>query len=226
MAANTPQDPPVRASRSTQPAAVQKKHSGARNAVRIIGGEWRGRRIHFPAAAELRPTPDRVRETLFNWLQGVIAGARCLDLFAGSGALGLEAISRGAREVVFVERDRAVAAALRSSLAALKDTRGTVLERDAFAFLSGPAERFDVVFLDPPFARGWLSELCTLLESKGWLAPGALVYLETPARAAAPALPAEWALGREMRAGEVRAVLARRRAPEPRADGAERMGET
>ncbi len=206
-------------------AAVQKK-AGARNAVRIIGGEWRGRRIHFPPAAELRPTPDRVRETLFNWLQGEIAGARCLDLFAGSGALGLEALSRGAREVVFIEHDRAVGAALRASLAALKDRRGQVLERDAFAFLSGPAESFEVVFLDPPFARGWMAELCKLLESKGWLAPGAVVYLETAAREAAPAVPAEWTLSRETRAGEVRGLLARRRAPGFYAGAAERVDET
>ncbi|HXQ63760.1 MAG TPA: 16S rRNA (guanine(966)-N(2))-methyltransferase RsmD [Steroidobacteraceae bacterium] len=200
--------------------------AGARNAIRIIGGTWRGRRIRFPPAAELRPTPDRVRETLFNWLQGEIAGARCLDLFAGSGALGLEAISRGAREVVFVEHDRAVAAALRASLATLKDSRGMVLERDAFAFLAGPAERFDVVFLDPPFARGWMTELCKLLESRGWLAARAVVYLETAAREPTPALPAEWTLSRETRAGEVRGLLARRTAPGSRTDVVERVDET
>jgi 16S rRNA (guanine966-N2)-methyltransferase len=223
--ANSGKERPARASRKTQSAAAQKKHGGARNAVRIIGGDYRGRRIHFPPSPELRPTPDRVRETLFNWLQGTIPGARCLDLFAGSGALGLEALSRGAREVLFVERDPAVAAGIRASLAALGDTRGRVLRRDAWAWLSGPAEAFDVVFLDPPFARGGLAELCTLLETRGWLAAGAHVYLEMASRAALP-LPPQWVLGRETRAGEVHGILARRRVPGPATGGPERVDDT
>jgi 16S rRNA (guanine966-N2)-methyltransferase len=226
LATNSDKDRHLRASRKTQSAAAQKKAGATRNAVRIIGGEWRGRRIRFPAAAELRPTPDRVRETLFNWLQGVTPGARCLDLFAGSGALGLEALSRGARAALLVENDPVVAAGLRASLAALKDTRGRVLERDAFALLSGPAEAFDVVFLDPPFAKGWLTDLCKLLEAGGWLAPGALIYLENAARDAAPSLPPGWVLERETRAGEVHGMLARRGAPGPRTGGAERVDTT
>ncbi len=192
--------------------------------MRIIGGEWRGRRIRFPSAAELRPTPDRVRETLFNWLQGVIGAARCLDLFAGSGALGLEALSRGAAETVFVEREPRVAAALRDTLAALGDGRGRVIVADAFRYLGGAPTRFDVVFLDPPFAQGRLGELCTLLEDGGWLASGAYVYLEAAARGEAPALPAAWEATRATRAGEVRGVLARRRAVAAARD--EREGET
>ncbi len=178
--------------------------------MRIIGGEWRGRRIRFPSAAELRPTPDRVRETLFNWLQGVIGDARCLDLFAGSGALGLEALSRGARETLFVEREPRVALALRETLATFGASRGTVLIADAFRHLAGPARPFDVVFLDPPFAQGRLAELCTLLEHGGWLAPRACIYLEGAARDGIPPLPGPWQTAREIRAGEVHGVLARR----------------
>jgi len=193
--------------------------------VRIIGGEWRGRRIRFPSAAELRPTPDRVRETLFNWLQGAIGDARCLDLFAGSGALGLEALSRGAREVVFVERDARVAAALRQTIATLGGGRSQVVATDAFRYLQGAPQPFDVVFLDPPFAQGRLAELCTLLEFGGWLAPRARVYLEGAARDGIPPLPAPWETARETRAGEVHGVLARRAGPATRAAG-ERMDET
>ena len=178
--------------------------------MRIIAGEWRGRRISFPSAAQLRPTPDRVRETLFNWLQPAIAGARCLDLFAGSGALGLESLSRGAAAAVFVEHDAAVVAALRATLSTLRATRGQLIEMDALRYLAGPATAFDVVFLDPPFARGGLGELCRLLETRGWLAPRAFVYLEQPAHDPAAALPDGWAEWRELRAGDVRARLTRR----------------
>ena len=194
--------------------------AGGANSVRIIGGQWRGRRIGFPAAAALRPTPDRVRETLFNWLQGSLAGARCLDLFAGSGALGLEALSRGAAEVVFVERDPVVASALAANLRHLEPpaatpagqagARGRVVEADAFAFLAGPPRPFDVVFLDPPYAAGRLAELCRLLDSGVWLAPRAFVYLERAARDGQPALPPSWSQWRELRAGGVSASLARR----------------
>ena len=195
--------------------------AGSANSVRIIGGNWRSRRIRFPAAAALRPTPDRVRETLFNWLQGSLGGARCLDLYAGSGALGLEALSRGAAEVVFVERDPAVAAALAANLRLLLEpaaataavpagARGRVIEADAVRFLAGTARRFDVVFLDPPYAEGRLAELCRLLDGGGWLAPCAFVYLERAARDRQPALPPSWSQWRELRAGGVSASLARR----------------
>ena len=196
--------------RASAPAAADKKRAGLRNSVRIIGGEWRGRRIGFPSVAALRPTPDRVRETLFNWLQGAVAGASCLDLFAGSGALGFEALSRGARECVFVENEPVVAAALAASVAALGDRRSTIVNGDAFRYLGGAARRFDLVFVDPPFARGWLPELCTLLEQRGWLAPRAFLYLEGAAQDGPPLLPPSWQALRATRAGEVRGVLARR----------------
>jgi 16S rRNA (guanine966-N2)-methyltransferase len=179
--------------------------------VRIIGGAWRSRRIRFePATDEVRPTPDRIRETLFNWLQGTIAGSRCLDLFAGSGALGLEALSRGAAEVTLVERDRRVVASLEAALRELHAEGARLVQADAFEFLNGPASPYDVVFLDPPFAKGWLGDLCKLLEDGGWLAPHAWIYLECAARDGVPALPPGWAEWRHARAGEVSAFLARR----------------
>jgi 16S rRNA (guanine966-N2)-methyltransferase len=233
LTANTGKDRAVRSRRGVAPAAVQKKNIGARNTVRVIGGAWRGRRIRFEAGEELRPTPDRVRETVFNWLQGVIAGARCLDLFAGSGALGLEALSRGADEVVFVESDTRVAAALKRSLAELAGPGGRggrIVCGDAFAFLRREPRPFDVVFLDPPFARGWLAELCKLLETRDWLAPGAAVYLESLARNGAPCMLPGWQVARQTRAGEVLGTLARRSAPAGGRNGAdggaERVGAT
>jgi len=218
LASISGKDGRARARRKPASAAPQKKAPAARNWVRIVGGEWRGRRIRFPSAAELRPTPDRVRETLFNWLQSRIAGARCLDLFAGSAALGLEALSRGAESALFVERDPSIAAAIRANLAELRATRGRLIEGEARAFLDGVATPFDVVFLDPPFAAGGLGELCKLLEARGWLAPDAFIYLEFAARSKEPELPAGWTPWRETRAGEVRGLLARRQNPGPTSD--------
>ena len=190
--------------------------AGGRFEVRIIGGEWRGRKLHFPPAAGLRPTPDRVRETLFNWLQFELAGARCLDLFAGSGALGIEALSRGAAEAVFVERDAVSARAIRDMLAQLRCDRGRVEQVDALAWLErGPpaSKPFDIVFLDPPYGEAWLPVLAEKLERGGWLAPGAWIYLEDAAARGEPLLPAGWALLRSKRAGDVGYHLARRGLP-------------
>ncbi len=187
----------------------------ARHELRIIGGQWRGRRVRFPAAAAIRPTPDRVRETLFNWLQHAIAGSRCLDLFAGSGALGLEALSRGASQVVFVDRERAVIEQLNETLAKLGAKGAELQTHDARRFLECKAQPFDIVFLDPPFHRGFLPQVCSALEERGWLAPRAHVYVESPARDGAPVLPANWILVKSGRAGEVGYHLARRGEPPP-----------
>jgi 16S rRNA (guanine966-N2)-methyltransferase len=192
----------------------------ARNELRIIGGKWRGRRIRFPAVEAIRPTPDRVRETLFNWLQHVIAGSRCLDLFAGSGALGLEALSRGARQVVFVDRERAVIGQLRQTLTVLGATGARLISLDAQRFLDGDAQPFDVVFLDPPFTAEYLPQICATLEARGWLAARAYIYIEQPSHAGPPALPASWNLLKSGRAGEVGYHLAQR------ADGSPAGGET
>lgn len=174
-----------------------------RNLVRIIGGRWRRRRLLFPDVADLRPTPDRVRETLFNWLRDDLDGARCLDLFAGSGALGFEAASRGAARVVLVESAPAAVTALRQSQAALGAVEAEVLAIDAESYLDGPAERFDLVFLDPPYRRGDLPALCARLQAGAWLAPRAKVYLETDRPGQLASLPASWQLLRGGDAGEV-----------------------
>lgn len=186
------------------------------NTLRIIGGEWRGRRIRFPGRGGIRPTPDRVRETLFNWLSAAVPGSRCLDLFAGSGALGLEALSRGAREATFVEQNRENAAAIRDTLALLAPGRGSVVQADAIAWLRGTASAHDIAFLDPPFDGGLLESALRGLAEGGWLAPGAFVYLEAPAGRGEPALPAGWILHRTGRAGAVGYHLARRELQETR----------
>ncbi|WP_236848621.1 16S rRNA (guanine(966)-N(2))-methyltransferase RsmD [Candidatus Thiodictyon syntrophicum] len=176
--------------------------------LRIIGGRNRGRRLPIPDQPGLRPTADRVRETLFNWLTPVLPGARCLDLFAGSGALGLEAASRGAGRVVLVERNAAVARQLLANVETLAAANVEVIAADALAWLAGEPRPFDIVFLDPPFADGLLAPACALLDARGWLAPGARVYLESAERAGFPALPQAWELVREGTAGQVRYGLA------------------
>lgn len=174
-----------------------------RNQLRIIGGDFRGRRLNFPDGRGLRPTADRVRETLFNWLQGQVRGRRVLDLFAGSGALGIEALSRGAAEVIFVEQARVAAAKLRENLALLEvGAAADVVQADALRWLAGPRAPFDLVFLDPPFAAGLLGNACELLESGGTLAPHAWIYLEQDAAQEWPPTPANWSAHREGRAGQ------------------------
>jgi|HigsolmetaAR201D_1030396.scaffolds.fasta_scaffold03914_5 16S rRNA (guanine966-N2)-methyltransferase len=170
--------------------------------LRIIGGRWRSIPITFPARPELRPTPDRVRETIFNWLQPVIAGARCLDLFAGSGVLGIEALSRGAARVVSVDRDREIVRYLTETAKRLHIDNIEIIESDALRFLSGPPRQFDIVFLDPPYAANVLTDVCAKL-NEGWLAPGALVYVEAPAHDGLPPLPDRWSVHRSKRAGQV-----------------------
>lgn len=180
------------------------------NTFRIIGGVHRGRRFEFPGNAELRPSPDRVRETLFNWLQPLMAGARCLDLFAGSGALGLEALSRGAAHAEFVDRTAAATSAIREHLGILREgAKARVNTSDVLAFLrSPPAAGFDIVFVDPPYAAGLLEPTLSALAADNWLAAGAHIYIERAARDGAPALLDGWALRKEGKAGEVGYFLA------------------
>ena len=185
---------------------------GVPGRIRIIGGNLRNSRLQVPELPGLRPTAERVRETLFNWLVPVIEGARCLDLCAGTGALGIEALSRGAASVQFVERDARLAQALRDNLIRLKVAAGTVAVLDAGIFLKAPAQPQDLVFLDPPFAQGLWSPLAQALESGGWLSAGAWIYVESP-RGTEPALPANWQLHRDGQAGEVRFALYRRALP-------------
>lgn len=171
--------------------------------LRIISGTWRGRKLRFPASAAIRPTPDRVRETLFNWLGSATHGASCLDLFAGSGALGLEALSRGAAELVFVERDAAAARALRTLLGEWQAGNASVTHADALHYLRRAARAFDIVFLDPPYGAELLGRAAALLEERHWLQPSALIYVECAARAGLPALPVSWRPLKAKRAGEV-----------------------
>lgn len=180
--------------------------------VRIVGGRLRGSRLPVADAEGLRPTPDRVRETLYNWLQPVIDGARVLDLFAGSGALGVEAASRGAARVTFVERDPRLAASLREQLQRLHVDAAKVESTDALRWLGGGAEPYDIVLLDPPFAADLWAPVAAALEQGGWLAPHAWIYVESPADRVPP-LPPTWEPYRERRAGQVRLALYRRRPP-------------
>jgi len=177
--------------------------AGGSGQLRIIAGRYRGRKLPVADLPGLRPTPDRVRETLFNWLAPVIQGARCLDAFAGSGALGFEAASRGAREVLMLEQSAPAARLLAENARRLGAETVRVERADALRWLAGPGTAFDIVFLDPPFAAGLLPETCVLLARNGWLAPNAWVYLEAPARPGLPATPEGWHLHRQRQAGQV-----------------------
>lgn len=172
--------------------------------LRIVGGRFRGRRLPVPTEPGLRPTSDRVRETLFNWLAPLLPGARCLDAFAGSGALGFEAASRGAREVVLLESAAAVAAQLEANRRRLGGEGIEILHCDALRWLDGSGRAFDIVFLDPPFAEGLLSSAAEHLADGGWVRAGTRVYLEAPLQTGFPELPRGWRLVRDKRAGQVR----------------------
>lgn len=179
------------------------------NQLRIIGGQWRGRKLHFADGEGLRPTTDRIRETLFNWLQGLIEGARCLDLYAGSGALGLEALSRGASEVVFLEKNPQAVRLLRENLSLLKTSQGQVNQCDTLQYLQGPSRPFDVVFVDPPFEKGLLQPTLDKLLQQGWLAPGARIYVEHARRGEGFTPPAGCELLKSKQAGQVAYHLAK-----------------
>ncbi len=201
---------PAMKRRSSSPSRRRASSRGAapgpgpagRGKLRIIGGDYRRRQLPVPDSPGLRPTPDRVRETLFNWLTGVTPGARVLDLYAGTGALGLEALSRGARQACFVEREPRVAQGLAANLATLgADERGRVLTQAAEAFLAGPATPFDLVFLDPPFRQGLAEAACVGLEENGWLEADAWIYVEVEQELALR-VPDHWRLHREVKAGD------------------------
>ncbi len=180
--------------------------------VRIIGGEHRGRKLPFVEMPGLRPTGDRIRETLFNWLQPVIEGARCLDLFAGSGALGMEAASRGAGEVVMVEQAGSVVRQLEKNRELLGLLQVSTLRADALQFLEGVPTPFDIVFLDPPFDNDLLAALCQRL-TMGWLTDGARIYLEEDISRPFSPLPEDWQWLKQKTAGRVRYGLAHAQLP-------------
>ena len=187
--------------------------------LRIIGGDWRSRKLRFPDAGGVRPSPARTRETLFNWLNFYLAGSRCLDLFAGSGALGLEALSRGAAQATLVDHTPALAKALRDNLRLLGTNKGDVACHDVEQFLArrdGPG--YDIVFMDPPFRQGWLERLIPLLDTQQWVKPGGWIYVEHESERALPAVPASWHLHRQKSAGQVSYCLFRvERGEEPEA---------
>jgi 16S rRNA (guanine966-N2)-methyltransferase len=179
--------------------------------VRIIGGQWRGRRLPVPDIEGLRPSGDRCRETLFNWLQPFLRNARCVDLFAGTGVLGLEAVSRGAAHAVLVEKSRVAATMLRQSVEMLGAAQVSVVASDGLAWLAHqPASSIDMVFVDPPFALCMAEKVFAGLMQSESLRPGGLVYLESAAPEAAPLTGPGWELVKEKRLGEVRMQLFRR----------------
>ncbi len=188
-----------------------RKPSAKAGEVRLIAGRWRGRKLHFHGGDGLRPTGARIRETLFNWLMYEIEGANCLDLFAGSGVLGFEALSRGAASVTAVELDRRVAGQLEDSARQLGADGYRVYCQDAARWLESQVVRpFDIVFLDPPFADDALVEAAGLLDKLGWLAPAALVYMEVARGESLRArLPTHWEPHRESSAGAVSYCLYR-----------------
>lgn len=172
--------------------------------VRIVAGKYRGRRLQVIESPGFRPTPDRVKETVFNWLQPYLPGSRCLDLFAGSGALCLESLSRGADEVVMVEKVRAVADNLQTNIETLQADRAKLVNADAMHFLNGNPESFDIVFVDPPFSESALINQClSSLQLKGWLKQGALVYVEASSDFKDIQYPPEWTLLKNKKAGQV-----------------------
>ncbi len=175
------------------------------NQVRIIGGRHRGRQLAFPDLPGLRPTGDRARETLFNWLQPLLPRARCLDLFAGSGALGLEAASRGAGEVILLDQSPQVIHQLQQHIEDLKLNQAHAEQADALHWLQTPPlnSAFDVVFMDPPFSDGLLEPCIQRLASSGLLAENARVYLEMDVLESLPFFPPEWQLLRKKKAGQV-----------------------
>lgn len=181
------------------------------NKLRIIGGEWRSRQIHFDDTPGLRPTPSRVRETLFNWLQTDVVNSVCLDLYAGSGALGFEAASRGAKRVLQVENNRLAHQKLRENTQLLAANQMQSVLMDVMQFLQQPVESFNLVFLDPPFGQNLVVTTTQLLEQKGWLSEFAKIYIEAEKKMHLQGLPDNWQLIKNKTAGEVGYYLFQRK---------------
>lgn len=179
--------------------------------LRIVAGNWRSRLLDIADVPGLRPSSERIRETLFSWLAPYINGARCLDLFAGTGALGLEALSRGAASAVFVEKSRRAADTLERNIEVVgAAAAATVRRMDAFDYLAQAGDGpFDVVFLDPPFAADMLEDLCRLLDQGPLLAAGAHVYIEEDRAAPQASVPPGWQVVKRKYAGNVRYSLLR-----------------
>ena len=188
--------------------AKKPTQSARASSIRIIGGEWRSRKLTVPDAPGLRPTPDRVRETLFNWLAPTIQGARVLDAFTGSGALFLEALSRGASTGVAIDANTDAVNNLRRNLAVLQCDDAEVLRVDSLQYLSSKTEQgFDIVLLDPPFHQDLLLNACQLLEDNNWLNKDAWVYTESEQAPSSLGVPSTWRLHREKHTGQVHYTL-------------------
>ena len=171
--------------------------------IRIIAGEWRSRQLLFEDTPELRPTPARVRETLFNWLQQDVIGSRCLDLYAGTGALGFEAASRGAKSVFIVESNAQACRLIKENTVKLSANQIKIILSDVFRFLAGDVSQFDLVFLDPPFGKNMAQQTCQWLEDKGWLASRAKVYVEVENKLVLEGMPPNWKQLKSKKAGDV-----------------------
>ena len=193
-----------------------------KNQVRIIGGKWRGRKISFTDAVDLRPTPDRVRETLFNWLATELPDARCLDLFAGTGVLGLECLSRGAREIVFLEKDTKVYQTLQGELAKLipkqesaETSHVHLIHTDTLTWLTDPKNQtqygtFDIIFADPPYSSNLLETVFSVLENGAWISENGYIYFESNHPVEPSIIPKTWEIIKEKKAGQVYYYLARK----------------
>ncbi|GAB1439742.1 16S rRNA (guanine(966)-N(2))-methyltransferase [Providencia sp.] len=182
---------------------AKRPQSAPLGQIRIIGGKWRGRKLPVRDSEGLRPTTDRIKETLFNWLMPVIRDARCLDCFAGSGALGFEALSRFAENVTFIELDKHNAQLLTENKTRLQADNATIIQNNSLAVLNQTGTPFNVVFIDPPFRKGLLNETIGLLEKNQWLAEESWIYIESEAESPLTDIPANWQLHREKIAGQV-----------------------
>lgn len=187
----------------------QKKQA---NQVRIIGGKWRSRKLIFPDSEGLRPTPDRIRETLFNWLSSYIVNARCLDLFAGSGALGFEALSRGASSVYMIEQSMQAVDQLKKNalLLSIPQSELQICCGDAFDERNLPQGQFDIVFLDPPFYQDMINKCCQLIKERGLFAENGLIYIEAESELKELTLPQGWEVIKHKVAGQVGSWLVSR----------------
>lgn len=195
--------------RKTPTSKPPKQSSKSMGEVRVIAGLWRGRKLPVLNAEGLRPTTDRVKETLFNWLMMDVANARCLDCFAGSGSLGIEALSRQAQAVVFLEKFATAAQQLKKNLASLKTDKGTVINTDTLAYLAqkNNDKPFDIIFIDPPFHHQFVPQILPLLQQNNWLAENALIYVETEKNHPPLLLAENWQVIKEKSAGMVTSRL-------------------
>ena len=191
------------------PKSSNSKHRSRQNtsesSVRIIGGEWRSRLIEFAPQQGLRPTPNRIRETLFNWLAPVIKGASCLDLFSGSGALSFEALSRGAHEAIIIDSSKPVCLTIQLQLDKLNCNRASIYQDSAQQWLitHGNGKQFDIVFLDPPFGQNYLYPAAKSLHEGKFLKPGAYIYIESEFAVISEEMPENWRMKKQKRSGEV-----------------------